>query len=124
MMNSTPGLPTRASSSVFTKCSLSEAGRFLRSLMPQLCSAKLVNFCHVTSKTAWIFPAKELVKVCRKLNIPVMVDGAQAAGHLDVSARDVDADWYVGTAHKWCYTCPGVAFLITRALLLSHTNLI
>eukprot|EP00756_Hemistasia_phaeocysticola_P003892 Hpha_TRINITY_DN12510_c0_g2::TRINITY_DN12510_c0_g2_i1::g.50848::m.50848 len=75
---------------------------------------KLVNFCHVTSKTAWIFPAKKLVSVCRKMNIPVMVDGAQAAGHLDVSARDVDADWYVGTAHKWCYTCPGVAFLITQ----------
>eukprot|EP00756_Hemistasia_phaeocysticola_P003893 Hpha_TRINITY_DN12510_c0_g3::TRINITY_DN12510_c0_g3_i1::g.50852::m.50852/K04127/cefD; isopenicillin-N epimerase len=75
---------------------------------------KLVNFCHVTSKTAWIFPAKKIVDVCHKFGISVLCDGAQAAGHLDFTVRDVGADWYVGTAHKWCYTCPGVAFLVTK----------
>eukprot|EP01065_Artemidia_motanka_P004526 TRINITY_DN1213_c0_g3_i2.p1 TRINITY_DN1213_c0_g3~~TRINITY_DN1213_c0_g3_i2.p1 ORF type:complete len:558 (+),score=201.75 TRINITY_DN1213_c0_g3_i2:66-1739(+) len=75
---------------------------------------KIANFCHVTSKTAWIFPAKEIVKVCHKKGVSVIVDGAQAAGHLDFTVRDIDADWYVGTVHKWMYSCPGVAFLVAK----------
>lgn len=45
----------------------------------------------------------------------MIVDGAQAAGQLKgLSVRNVAADWYVGTAHKWMYSCPGVGFLVTQ----------
>lgn len=75
---------------------------------------KLVNFCHVTSMTAWIFPAKKITKICHDNGISVMCDGAQAAGHLDFKVDDIGADWYVGTVHKWICSCPGVAFLVTK----------
>ena len=32
--------------------------------------------------------------------IPVLVDGAQGAVHLDVDVRDIDCDFYVFTGHK------------------------
>eukprot|EP00754_Rhynchopus_humris_P021824 Rhum_TRINITY_DN14763_c9_g1::Rhum_TRINITY_DN14763_c9_g1_i1::g.110926::m.110926 len=73
----------------------------------------LANFCHVTSKTAWIFPAKELTALFHSFGVPVIIDGAQAAGHLDLDLRSIGADWYLGTVHKWMYSCQGVAFLCT-----------
>eukprot|EP01060_Flectonema_neradi_P002214 TRINITY_DN1134_c10_g1_i1.p1 TRINITY_DN1134_c10_g1~~TRINITY_DN1134_c10_g1_i1.p1 ORF type:complete len:666 (+),score=81.17 TRINITY_DN1134_c10_g1_i1:132-2129(+) len=76
---------------------------------------KLANFCHVTSKTAYIFPAKRMVSLFHFYGIPVIVDGAQAPGHLDLNVNDIGADWYIGTIHKWMYSCQGAAFLVTRS---------
>eukprot|EP01006_Ploeotia_vitrea_P030285 TRINITY_DN62743_c0_g1_i1.p1 TRINITY_DN62743_c0_g1~~TRINITY_DN62743_c0_g1_i1.p1 ORF type:complete len:616 (+),score=50.64 TRINITY_DN62743_c0_g1_i1:61-1908(+) len=73
----------------------------------------LANFCHVTSKTAWLFPAKRLVSLFHKYHIPVMVDGAQAAGQHPINVSEINADYYLGTVHKWMYTPQGVAFLVT-----------
>eukprot|EP01060_Flectonema_neradi_P029788 TRINITY_DN419_c3_g1_i3.p1 TRINITY_DN419_c3_g1~~TRINITY_DN419_c3_g1_i3.p1 ORF type:complete len:587 (+),score=110.28 TRINITY_DN419_c3_g1_i3:86-1762(+) len=75
---------------------------------------KLANFCHVTSKTAWIFPAKRLCELFHSYGISVMIDGAQAAGHLDINVAQIGADWYLGTVHKWLYSCQGVAFIVTQ----------
>ncbi|KAJ9450691.1 putative L-cysteine desulfhydrase 1 [Diplonema papillatum] len=75
---------------------------------------RLANFCHVTSKSAWIFPAKKLTKLFHSYGVSVMIDGAQAAGHLDINIGGIGADWYVGTVHKWMYSCQGVAFLVTQ----------
>ena len=43
------------------------------------------------------------------------IDGAQAAGHLDLNLRAIGADFYIGTMHKWMYTCQGVGFLYVAA---------
>jgi isopenicillin-N epimerase len=74
---------------------------------------KLANFCHVTSKTAWIFPVARMVDVCHRFGIPVVIDGAQAPGHIPINVVDIGADWYIGTCHKWMFACQGVAFLVT-----------
>eukprot|EP01062_Namystynia_karyoxenos_P023113 TRINITY_DN1888_c1_g1_i1.p1 TRINITY_DN1888_c1_g1~~TRINITY_DN1888_c1_g1_i1.p1 ORF type:complete len:551 (+),score=190.58 TRINITY_DN1888_c1_g1_i1:70-1653(+) len=73
---------------------------------------KLANFCHVTSKTAYIFPAKRLTELFHRYGVPVLIDGAQAAGHLDLNVADIGADWYIGTVHKWMYSNQGVAFIV------------
>jgi isopenicillin-N epimerase len=73
---------------------------------------RLANFCHVTSRTAWIFPIKRIVALCHGFGVPVLVDGAQVPGHIALDIVDVGADYYVGTCHKWMFTCPGVAFLV------------
>jgi isopenicillin-N epimerase len=76
---------------------------------------KLANFCHVTSRTAYIFPAAELTTLFHEYGILVSIDGAQAAGHLDLNLRAIGADFYIGTMHKWMYTCQGVGFLYVAA---------
>eukprot|EP00760_Papus_ankaliazontas_P008256 PhM_4_TR13711/c0_g1_i1/m.29217/K04127/cefD; isopenicillin-N epimerase len=82
----------------------------------------LANFCHITSKSAWIFPVKRLVAVCHEFDIPVMIDGAQAAGHLDLDVSDINADYYLGTVHKWMCSCQGVAFLVTHRSKQAYLN--
>ena len=97
----------------------SELERFKTSNPPM---PKIANFCHVTSKSAWIFPAKRLTKLFHEYGISVIIDGAQAAGHLDLNVSDIGADWYLGTVHKWMYSCQGVAFLVTQPHKQSITN--
>eukprot|EP01059_Diplonema_ambulator_P007332 TRINITY_DN16802_c0_g1_i1.p1 TRINITY_DN16802_c0_g1~~TRINITY_DN16802_c0_g1_i1.p1 ORF type:complete len:681 (+),score=58.62 TRINITY_DN16802_c0_g1_i1:77-2119(+) len=74
----------------------------------------LANICHVTSKTAYVFPVKELTEIFHAYGVSVMVDGAQAAGQIEVNISTIGADWYYGTVHKWMYSCPGVGFLVTQ----------
>jgi hypothetical protein len=76
---------------------------------------RLANFCHVTSKSAWIFPIKRMVEVCHEYGVPVLVDGAHAPGHVaGLDLNDIGADLYCGTCHKWMYSCQGVAFMVVR----------
>jgi len=74
---------------------------------------RLANFCHITSESAWLFPVKEIVQMCHSYGVPVLIDGAQAPGHIKLSIASLGADYYVGTAHKWMYCCQGTAFLVT-----------
>ena len=45
-------------------------------------------------------PVKEVVKLAHARGIPVLVDGSQAAVHLDVDVQDIGCDFYVFTGHK------------------------
>ena len=73
----------------------------------------LANFCHVTSKTGFIFPIASMTALCHRYGIAVMVDGAQAPGHFALNVSAINAEFYVGTCHKWMFSCPGVAFIVT-----------
>eukprot|EP00756_Hemistasia_phaeocysticola_P067021 Hpha_TRINITY_DN9655_c0_g1::TRINITY_DN9655_c0_g1_i1::g.184561::m.184561 len=73
-----------------------------------------VSFCHVSPKAAWVMPAKALVAACHKHAVSVLIDGSLSVGQLDFTTRDINADWYVGGTHAWCYSCAGAAFLVTK----------
>ena len=47
-----------------------------------------------------IVPVKDVVKLAQARGIPVLVDGSQAAVHLDVDVQDIGCDFYVFTGHK------------------------
>jgi cysteine desulfurase / selenocysteine lyase len=47
-----------------------------------------------------LVPVKRVVALARARGIPVLVDGSQAAVHLDVDVADIDCDFYVFTGHK------------------------
>src|SRR5262249_56610076 len=47
-----------------------------------------------------VVPIKEVVRLAHARGIPVLVDGAQGAVHLDVDVQDIDCDFYVFTGHK------------------------
>jgi cysteine desulfurase/selenocysteine lyase len=63
-------------------------------------------------------PVKEVVKLAKARGIPVLVDGSQAAVHLDVDVQDIGCDFYVFTGHK-LYGPTGIGVLWGRYDLLA-----
>jgi cysteine desulfurase/selenocysteine lyase len=47
-----------------------------------------------------LVPVKEVVRLAHARGIPVLLDGAQAAVHLDVDVQDIGCDFYAFTGHK------------------------
>jgi cysteine desulfurase/selenocysteine lyase len=47
-----------------------------------------------------VVPVKDVVRLAHSRGIPVLVDGSQAAVHMDVNVQDIDCDFYVMTGHK------------------------
>jgi cysteine desulfurase/selenocysteine lyase len=47
-----------------------------------------------------VVPVKQVTALAHARGIPVLVDGSQAAVHLDVDVADIDCDFYVFTGHK------------------------
>ncbi len=61
---------------------------------------KMVAITQMSNALGTAVPVKEVVKLARARGIPVLVDGAQGAVHLEVDVRDIDCDFYVFTGHK------------------------
>ncbi|MCP4182860.1 MAG: cysteine desulfurase [Hyphomicrobiales bacterium] len=78
---------------------------------------KLVAITHMSNVLGTIVPIKEICAIAHKRGIPVLVDGSQAAVHLPVDVRDLDADFYVMTGHK-LYGPSGVGVLYGKMELL------
>lgn len=62
---------------------------------------RLVVVDHVASGSGLVFPVEEIVAHCRSQGVPVLVDGAHAAGMLPVDLGRLGADFWVGNMHKW-----------------------
>ena len=61
---------------------------------------RLVAITQMSNVLGSIVPVKEVVRLAHARGIPVLVDGSQAAVHMDVDVRDIDCDFYVITGHK------------------------
>jgi len=61
---------------------------------------KLVSVTHVSNVLGTINPLGRMVAAARAHNIPVLVDGAQAAPHLSIDVQDLDCDFYTLSSHK------------------------
>jgi cysteine desulfurase/selenocysteine lyase len=61
---------------------------------------RIVAITHMSNVLGTVTPMKEIIRIAHGHGVPVLVDGAQGAVHLDVDVRDLDADFYVFTGHK------------------------
>src|SRR5206468_5171204 len=61
---------------------------------------KMVAITHMSNALGTIVPVKDVVRLAHARGIPVLLDGSQAAVHLDVDVRDIGCDFYVFTGHK------------------------
>lgn len=61
---------------------------------------KLVAIAHVSNALGTINPVKEIIQIAHQHNVPVMLDGAQAAPHLPIDVQELDADFYAFSSHK------------------------
>lgn len=63
---------------------------------------KMVAVAHLSNALGTINPVKRIIELAHSLDIPVLLDGAQAAPHLKVDVRDLDCDFYAFSGHKMC----------------------
>lgn len=62
---------------------------------------KLLSITHVTNTIGDLLPVKELCAMARARGVMSLVDGAQTFGIIENNLRDMGADFYTGSAHKW-----------------------
>ncbi|MDQ2993476.1 MAG: cysteine desulfurase [Pseudomonadota bacterium] len=78
---------------------------------------KLVAFIHVSNALGTINPAKVLIEMAHSKGAKVLVDGAQAMAHQIVDVQDLQADFYVFSAHKMLGPT-GIGVLYAKEALL------
>src|SRR5712671_6113752 len=77
-------------------------GNFLIDEFEKLLTSRtrLVAMTHMSNALGTIVPIKQVVRLAHARGIPVLVDGAQGAVHLEIDVQDLDCDFYCITGHK------------------------
>ena len=63
---------------------------------------KLVFVNHISNALGTINPIKQIIKKSHRIGAAVLIDGAQACPHIKVDVKQLDADFYLASAHKMC----------------------
>lgn len=94
-------------------------GELQMDMFPSLLNkhSRLVAVTHVSNALGTINPVSEIIHQAHKLDIPVLLDGAQAIAHLPADVQELDCDFYAFSGHK-LYGPTGVGVLYGKAALL------
>jgi cysteine desulfurase/selenocysteine lyase len=79
---------------------------------------RLVAVAHVSNVLGTVNPVREIIQMAHRWNVPVLLDGAQAAAHQKVDVRALDCDFYTLSGHK-LYGPTGIGVLYGKAALLA-----
>ena len=87
---------------------------YLKLLGPR---TRLVGVGHVSNALGTINPVREMIAAAHEKGIPVLVDGAQAAPHMQLDVQALDCDFYAFSGHKM-YGPTGIGVLYGKAAWL------
>jgi cysteine desulfurase/selenocysteine lyase len=77
---------------------------------------RFVTIVHVSNALGTVVPVREVIARAHARQVPVLVDGAQAAAHLAVDVQALGCDFYAFSAHKM-YGPTGAGALYGRRAL-------
>jgi cysteine desulfurase/selenocysteine lyase len=80
---------------------------------------RLVALAHVSNALGTVIPVRRFIAAARALDIPVLLDGAQAVPHMKVDVQALDCDFYAFSGHKMCGPT-GIGILYGRESLLQQ----
>ncbi len=100
---------------------IDEKGELILEEYHKLLSKKtrFVALSHVSNALGTINPVKEIIRAAHDYNVPVLLDGAQAASHLRIDIQDLDCDFYCFSGHK-TYAPMGGGVLYGKAELFER----
>ena len=75
---------------------------------------KFVAIVHLSNSLGTINPVRQIVETAHANQIPVLIDGSQAAYHMPIDVQALDCDFYVFTGHK-LYGPTGIGVLYGKA---------
>ncbi|MCP4977055.1 MAG: cysteine desulfurase [Maribacter sp.] len=83
---------------------MSEKGELIMDEYRKLLSDKTkMVFCnHVSNALGTVNPIKEIIEAAHNVGAAVLIDGAQAAPHIQADVQELDVDFYTVSAHKMC----------------------
>ena len=82
-------------------------------------SIRMLAIAHVSNALGTINPVKDVIAQARKLDIPVLLDGAQGVPHMAVDVQDLNCDFYAFSGHKM-FAPTGVGVLYGREAILDE----
>lgn len=75
---------------------------------------RLVSISHVSRRNGQRYPAKEMVEICQRKDIPIIFDGAQSFGVIPVDVKELDCDFYTFSGHKYIMAPQGTGGFYAR----------
>jgi len=98
---------------------MNDQGELIQDAFTALLSEKtaLLAVGHLSNALGSINPVQQMIQQAHAVGAVVLVDGAQATAHMSVNVVDLDADFYVMSAHKM-FGPTGIGALYAKAELL------
>ncbi len=82
-----------------------------------LARTRLVAISHVSNALGTVNPVAKMIAAAKALDVPVLLDGAQALPHTPVNVSELDCDFYALSSHKM-FGPTGVGALYGKEALL------
>ncbi len=77
---------------------------------------KLIALSHIQYTCGLKMPIKEITNLAHQRGVPVLVDGAQSVGQIEVNVKDLGCDFYAMSGQKWLMGPTGTgALYVDRA---------
>lgn len=100
-----------------------EPGTILERLEAALApGTRLLCLSHIMYTNGLRLPLEEVQALARGRGIPVLVDGAQAAGQIPLNLRQMGCDFYALPGHKWLLGPDGTGALFIRRDLIPQVR--
>ncbi len=80
---------------------------------------RLLALGHVSNALGTIHPVRRIVEMAHQRNVPVLLDGAQAAPHLEIDVQALGCDFYAFSGHK-LFGPTGIGVLYGKSELLEQ----
>ena len=78
---------------------------------------RLLSIAHVSNVLGTVNPVKEIIALAHAHDIPVLLDGAQSAPHMQIDVQQLDCDFFAFSGHKM-YGPTGIGVLYGKEALL------
>lgn len=82
-------------------------------------ATRVVHLTYMTHREGHIMPVKEIIDLCHERGIQLVLDGAHTLAQIDVDLRDIQADYYATSLHKWLNAPHGTGLIFVRKDLIS-----
>ncbi|MDH5196114.1 MAG: cysteine desulfurase, partial [Gemmatimonadota bacterium] len=100
---------------------MNERGELVLDRLPDLLTprTRIVAVVHVSNSLGTVNPVREIIREAHARDIPVVIDGAQAAPHGPVDVQALDCDFYAVSGHKM-FGPTGIGVLFGKRALLDE----